>query len=466
MAYTPLARSLSMMVLAAGLFGAGALPVDAQAFGGSAAATPSARLWDRETLTGDWAGVRTRLATAGITLSAQEQGEVWANLTGGLRTGTAANGLTTAALTVDLATTLPWTSTTFFVNAFQIHGRGPSITLVENQQLLSNIEATPSTRLYNLWLESQFFGDRLNVRIGQGGANDELLLVPSAALFLNSSPGFPDWLAQNLPSGGPNYPLATPMGRARLTLTDRLTLVAAVFNGDPAGPGPGDPQERNRSGTAFRLQDPVLAFAELWYASGQAPHARVLPGLYKIGAVYHAGVFEDQARDTLGRSLADPTSRGIARRYRGNYALYGLIDQMLWRVPGTKEQGLSAFGLVMAGPDGRNREHVYLEGGLRWQGLLAGRSHDMVGLAIAHARTSNALRRLGAETATLSGTPNNVRQHETVLEVTYLCQIAPWWSVQPDLHGVFNPGAALPSSLQIPPRKNSLAIGTRTKIDF
>jgi porin len=465
-AYTPLARALSMMALAAGLCSTPACPVDAQASGEAAAATPAASLWDRETLTGDWGGVRTRLEAAGITLSVQEQSEVWANLTGGLRTGTAANGLTTAALTVDLARTLRWTSTTFFVNAFQIHGRGPSTKLVENQQLLSNIEATPSTKLYNLWLESQFFGDRLNVRIGQGGANDELMLVPSAALFLNSSLGFPDWPAQNLPSGGPNYPLATPMVRARLTLTDQLTFVAAVFNGDSAGPGPGDPQERDSSGTAFRLQDPVLAFAELWYSVGQEPQSRVLPGIYKIGALYHAGVFEDQARDTLGRSLADPTSSGIARRYRGNYAIYGLIDQMLWRVPGTQDQGLSAFGLVMAGPDGRNREHVYLEGGLYWKGLIAGRSNDMLGLAIAHARTSNALRRLGAETATSSGTPNNVRQHETVIEVTYLYQIAPWWSVQPDLQGVFNPGAALPSSLHIAPRKNSLAIGMRTKIDF
>ena len=70
------------------------------------------------------------------------------------------------------------------------------------------------------------------------------------------------------------YPLATPMVRARLTLTDQWTLVTAAFNGDPAGPGPGDPPGANRSGTAFRLQDPVLAFAELWYAVGQG-HNRV-----------------------------------------------------------------------------------------------------------------------------------------------------------------------------------------------
>src|SRR5262245_19206851 len=450
--HTPLARILSIIALAAGLCSTAAFAVSKKALGGAAGETRSESLWDRGTLTGDWAGVRTQLETVGLKLSVQEQSEVWANLTGGLRTGTAANGLLHASLTVDLGGTLRWTSTTFFVDAFQIHGRGPSTKLVENQQLLSNIEATPSTKLYNLWIESQLFGDRLSVRIGQEGANDEMMLAPSAALFLNSSLGFPDWLTQNLPSGGPNYPLATPMVRARLTLPAGVTLVGAAFNGDPAGPGPGDPQERNRSGTAFRSQDPVLAFAELWYAVGQGPQARVLPGLYKIGAFYHAGVFEDQARDIFGRSLVAPTSSGIARRYRGNYAVYVVIDQMLRRVPGTEDQGLSAFGLVMAGPDARNREQMYLEGGIRWTGLIAGRSNDAFGLAIAHARTSNALRRLGAETATITGMPNNIRPHETVIEVTYLCQLAPWWSLQPDLQGVFNPGAALSSSLQIPPR--------------
>jgi porin len=109
---------------------------------------------------------------------------------------------------------------------------------------------------------------------------------------------------------------------------------------------------------------------------------------------------------------------------------------------------------------------VYFDGGINWRGLIAGRSNDIFGLAVAYARTSNALRRLGAETATITGMPNNIRPHETVIEVTYLYQIAPWWSLQPDLQGVFNPGAALSSSLHIPPRHNSLAIGMHTKIDF
>ena len=104
-----------------------------------------------------------------------------------LRLGVAANGLTTAALTVDLTRTPRWTSTTFFVTTVQMHGRGPSTTRVVHQQRLRNIEATPSTTRSNLWLESQCFGDRLNIRIGQGGANDALLLVRSAALLLRGA---------------------------------------------------------------------------------------------------------------------------------------------------------------------------------------------------------------------------------------------------------------------------------------
>ncbi len=105
-----------------------------------------------------------------------------------------------------------------------------------NQQLIRDIEATPSTKLYMLWLEQQLFDDAINIRIGQEGANDEMMLAPSAALFLNSSFGYPDLLAQNLPSGGPNYPLATPMTRIRIKASSELTLVGAIFNGDPAGP--------------------------------------------------------------------------------------------------------------------------------------------------------------------------------------------------------------------------------------
>lgn len=402
---------------------------------------------------------------SGIKFDLNEQSEVWGNLAGGLNRGITYNGLTTASLSVDLQKLAGWSGATFFASAFHIHGRGPSTVLVGHQQFTSNIEATPAIKLYNLWIEQELLSGALHIRVGQEGANDEMMLVPSAATFLNSSFGYPDLLAQNLPSGGPNYPLATPMIRAKLKVSEQLTVVGAVFNGDPAGPGEGDPQLRNRFGTAFRLSDPPLSFLELWYTRNDSG-SQSMPGTYKLGAFYHAGHFDDPLRDTIGLSRADPLSNGVARQHQGYLAFYAIADQMIWRSPGTKDQGLSVFGLVMVGPDDRSKESAFAQAGLHWKGPLAGRSNDVLGIAVAHARTSSSFRQFGEDTSVQTGVANRVRGHETVIEATYHYQVTPSWSLQPDIQFAFNPGAALQDSLVRPPLDHSVTVGIRAKIDL
>lgn len=127
--------------------------VAAEASGDDPAASQAQGPWDGTTLTGNWGGARTWLEDAGIKIAVQEQSEVWANPRGGIRTGVLYNGLTTASVTFDLQQLAGWSGATLFASAYQIHGRGPSTRLVGNQQLLSNIEATPASKLYNLWIE-------------------------------------------------------------------------------------------------------------------------------------------------------------------------------------------------------------------------------------------------------------------------------------------------------------------------
>ena len=405
-----------------------------------------------------------RETMAGVKLELNEQSEVWGSLAGGLRSGAAYNGLTTGAITADLHKVLGWRGATLFANAFHIHGRGPSTLHVGNQQLVSNIEGTPAIKLYNLWVEQELLSGALNVRVGQQGANDELMIAPSAAVFLNSSFGYPDLLAQDLPSGGPNYPLATPMVRAKLKINEQLTLVGAVFNGDPAGPGEGDPQLRNRFGTEFRLTDPPLSFLELWYTRKQDPRSHALPGIYKLGAFYHADKFDDQLRDTQGLSLADPLSSGVAKQHRGDFAVYAVADQTIWRSAIVKDRSLSVFGLVMAGPGDRNRVDFVAEAGLHLKAPFAGREQDVAGIAVAFARTSDSFLQLGQDVAAQTGTANGVRGHETVIEVTYLYHVTQALSLQPDVQVVFNPGAALQDSLTRPAPDHNVTIGLRVKV--
>jgi porin len=412
-----------------------------------------------------WKDLQSRLRADGIEIDVLEQSEVWGNVVGGLTTGAVYNGLTTPSLSLDLNKLVGWEGAKIFVSAYQIHGRAPSSALVGNQQLLSNIEATASTKLYMLWLEQQLFGDALNIRIGQEGANDEMMLAPSAALFLNSSFGYPDLLSQDLPSGGPNYPLATPMVRVQVKASKEVTLVTTVFNGDPAGPGPGDPQVRDASGTAFRLQDPALSFGEIWYSLGQDKNDSNLPGIYKLGVWYHAGTFDDQSRDTSRLSLADPLSNGVAREHQGDYAIYGIANQMIWRKSGTQDEGINIFALGMVAPSDRNRESAFIQGGVTWKAPFAGRPDDTLGVAVACAITSPSLINLGREEVAFSGKGATHASNETVVEATYFYKFSERVSLQPDLQVVVNPGAALNHSGTAMP-KDSLILGLRTTIDF
>src|ERR1019366_2138461 len=297
----------------------------------SAPADTTESIWERDTLTGSWGGMRTSLEEAGVKLGLQEQSELWANVAGGSRRGAVYDGLTTASVALDLEKLIGWTGAKFFVSAYQIHGRGPSGNLVGNLQGVSNIEATRDTKLYQLWLEQSLLGGHLTIRIGQEGANDQMMISRYSALFLNSSFGFPGLPAADLPSGGPNYPMATPFVRAQFQATDNITLVGAVFNGDPAPPGLSDPQLRDKGGIAFRLNDHVLAFSEIWYSINQGGGAAGLSGTYKLGAWYDSGHFSDQLRDTLGLSLPNPVSSGVPRPHSTAFAIYGIVDQMIWK---------------------------------------------------------------------------------------------------------------------------------------
>jgi porin len=433
----------------------------------SSEAKPSG-LWERATLTGNWNGARDRLEQAGITFGLQELSEGWSNLGGGLRRGGAYNGQTTLSLSVDLEQAVGWTGGSFFANAYQLHGSGPTPNLVSSLQPVSGIEATRATRLFALWFEQTLPGNQVCIRIGQGGANEEFMLSRYGMTLINSSFGFPGLAALDLPSGGPNTPLSTPFVRVKFHPDEAFTLMAAVFNGDPAGRGVGDPQRRNPFGTDFRTHDHVFAIVEAAFAVNQEKEARY-PGVYKFGAWFHSGRFGDHAVDTLGLPLADPQSSGVPRRHRGDYALYGLFDQMVLPQEGGSGRGIGVFALVSGAPLGdRNLIDFFATAGVNWKGPFEARPDDTLALGVAHARLGSSVMRYGRDLVAFSG-GRGFRRSETVLEATYAIQIAPWWVLQPDIQYVMNPGAGMPNPYNGMNRaqlKNATIIGLRTGFVF
>jgi porin len=67
-----------------------------------------------------------------------------------------------------------------------------------------------------------------------------------------------------------------------------------------------------------------------------------------------------------------------------------------------------------------------------------------------------------------SGPPYPIRDYEMVFEVSYAAQIAPWWTIQPDLQIIVHPGGnvADPDDLSGAPVSNAVIAGIRSTINF
>lgn len=423
---------------------------------------------------GDPGGYRAYLASRGFSYSLTYIGETFGVVSGGQRRGGIYEGRLDAQFDADLDKILGWSGATLHASLYQIHGHGLSRYYLGNLATTSSIEALSSSRLFELYLDQKLFNDTVSVRVGQLAADSEFIVSQYAGLFINATFGWPTITASNLPSGGPAYPLATPAIRVKYSPFEQLTLMGAVFNGDPAGPGPGDPQINNRAGLDFRTKDPAFIIAEAAYAYNQDKNDKGLPGTVKLGGWYHLGRFDDQrfaiaTPDATSLLLADSNSSGVARRLGGNSGVYAVLDQLLYREPDTKDGGLGIFARVSASPNDRNLVSFYADGGLTYKGLIPGRPDDTAGVSAAYIRISSSARGFDQDSALLNGTGfEAVRSSEAVIEATYQAQIVPGFTVQPDFQYIFRPGGT-----QVNPRsptgaieKDAAVIGIRATIRY
>ncbi|HEU0154843.1 MAG TPA: carbohydrate porin [Stellaceae bacterium] len=435
-------------------------------------ATDDQGLWQQSTLTGDWRGARKNLQDQGFQLGLGYIAEMLSNPTGGVGQGTIYEGLVTGTVELDLEKLLKWPAATFHVDGYQINGRGLSQNYVGNILAVSGIEALPSTRLHDLWVQQLAFDQKVSLRVGQIGMDDpnEFYNSQYAGLFINSTFGYPDLLAEDLPGGGPGFPFAVPGVRLRINPTDRFTLSAAVFNGTPAPPGPGNPQLRNANGTNFLIGvGGMLAIAELVYSFDKESTTSTWLSDVKLGGWYHSAAFPDLHVDTIGLSLANPNSNGIPALHQANYGPYLILDKMLWQPPNGGVRGVAAFLRVGGALGDRNLLNLEIDTGLNAKGLLPGRPLDVAGIALGYVRIGGAARAFAADANLFTGGAAPAVDYEAVVELTYQVNIAPWWYLQPDLQVILHPGghaAQPPPSPAGQPIPNALVVGLRSAITF
>lgn len=366
--------------------------------------------------------------------------EVFGNFIGGTSRTAIWESLLRVGLAIDGEKALGLKGWTSQINALYPQGSGLTDAAVHDFNVLSNIDAYDSVRLYEAWVQRDFDDGRFSIRLGQILADAEFFDSDYGSLFINSSFGAIPLVSQNL--NPPIFPVAAPGIRLRSDPVDSFYLEAALFSGDV-----GEPNTNDKHGLRFSLpgEDGVLLFAEIGFkinpndqrsstasATGEVP----LSGTCKLGGYYDSKKF--------------PDARGMTS-HNGDYSFYLIIDQEIWHPDQNADRALSLFARLGGAPRDRNTVTLYGDGGINYKGIFPSRPNDTLGLGFSYTALSHSLvddqgRRLASH-------------HEGVLEVTYQAALAARVSLQPDLQIIFNPGA-------VSPAPTAVVAGLRFNLEF
>jgi len=160
----------------------------------------------------------------------------------------------------------------------------------------------------------------------------------------------------------------------------------------------------------------------------------------------------------------DPTATPV--QHGGNSGLYGIVDQMVWRRGETNIKLFTRGGFV---PSDCNLISYYIDAGAGLAGLLPGRADDVLTFGFAYSKISEDAAAADQDAFAFNGPPSPIRKYELVFELNYALQIAPWWTLQPDLQYIVHPGGNVldpndPTGAATV--KNAFVAGIRSTIKF
>lgn len=380
-------------------------------------------------LTGTWFGLRETLTQRGITPSINYTTDVLGNPVGGRRQGIAYAGQLNLDLSFDLGKLAGLDGLTFGISGNWASGTDLSTDDIGNFFIVAQAFAGDRVRLYTLYLDQSLFEGRLDVKVGRFAPGDDFLSWPQYTFFVNIALNPAVFATQVNVPGFTAAPIGTWGGRVRAKPVDSFTATVGMYYSDSSR------DLANTAGIDFGFSGSgagYLAMAEFAYLLNQGEGANGMSGTYRVGGYYDSNRY--------------PTFRDPQTLRRGNWGVYLLGDQIIYREPGPESQrGLALFGAFVAAPlQSINTIPFFASGGLVYRGLLPRRPKDITGLAAY----------VGAFSRDLPG-----QGVETVLELTYSMSLTPWLTVQPDIQYVINPAGRSSTP-------NALVIGAQILLQF
>lgn len=332
-------------------------------------------------------------------------GDLLANTRGGIDEGHEYVGLATIEL--DYANS-DWSGHS---NVYIPHGDSVSEGYVGDFAVVSNIDMPGPWRLQELWLQRKI--GIASVRFGMLAADTEFWGSGYGGLFVSSAFGAPSIVSANLP-GSSIFPVATLGVRVDWQLDAERTLRIAVLDGNA-----GDPEGDNPHGLDITLDEGALLLGEFeWHPADK--------GTLRLSGFYHSGPFV--------------TDTGTEED--GSWGALVVLDY-----PVTENIGW--FGRIGFAADDRSLSPWSFETGINVGNVFG--SPATLGLAYANVHLDNAMFRLGDPLSDVS--------HESIVELTIDYPVNDFFTFQPDLQYIFNPGGDASQD-------SALVAGVRIKLNM
>ncbi|MEN5313456.1 MULTISPECIES: carbohydrate porin [Pseudomonas] len=396
---------------------------------------------DSKWMTGDWGGERTKLIEQGIDIKADYVGEVGGNLHGGYNDDKTARYADQFGLGValDLQKLWGWDNTQAKIqltnrNGYNISndrvGDPRAGTLSSSQEVYGRGHMV---RLTQLWIQHQFFDNKLDVKAGYFGEGEDFNTFPcdfQNLAFCGSQVG--NW-ATNI---WYNWPVSQAAIRVKYNINDELYAQIGAYNQNPSQLEHGNGFKLSGSGTAGT----VLPVELVW-----SPKVNSLPGEYRVGYYKSTADASDVREDVNG---LDAAKTGDAyKTHSSKHGYWFVAQQQLTSHNGDASRGLNIAANATFHDKDTNFIDNYQSVMFVYKGPFDARPKDDVGIGAARIHVNDDVKK-NAELLNASNGVSDydnpvfspIRETEYNYEINYGFHVTNWLTVRPNLQYITHPG--------------------------
>ena len=383
-------------------------------------------------LFGEWGGERTRLERRGVRFDFQYVSDSLSNIKSEKEERFASWNRFRWTVDIDFAELKEMPGLYFHATAlWQAGGNlGAYLGLLTSPSGMSSMN---TCRLDSWWFEKRWLDERVTARVGQFAGQDFYGAQHYGASFIFEPMGY---ALGNLFTDFESFdPPSTPALEVRVVPIHNLYVKSMVEAEDR------NPFANNPTGLVPQFRGAPISISEIGFTPGKkATGVRAFDsvesrkgysGLYRFGASYNPGKFI--------------TASGVPQS--GNYVLYWMANQALWRVDPQLARGLDGTISYDWSPANINRNNTIFTAGLRFNEPLPLPIHNTMSLGYVQNRLSQQF--------VPKGTPP--WKPENAVEFNALLDPLPMLLLQPVIQYYVNVGART---------GHAVVLGFRTKVEF